>query len=302
MDVFNATWTSSNQNVATADPNGFVTGQGAGSATISARGALYTYHFSPALGGCTNSSIQVTRTATVTVKPKIDSLTPAASAVGHPVTVTLSGKGFAEGVSISAGSGVTVSEITVSSSTSMSATFSVDANATVGNRDVTVTVNGQTSNSKTFAVQVPDRLTVVTDTGNLQFPSCPNVVFRFITYQVSDSSASHSAIAQAIWVEERFLNQTTNTCVNGQPLASSCELTSSDGRFTDGITITQNCGSVALANCNANASCGYEHTQIWSTCSQDGSIELTSVPGITHCNEIRVNNSTGFAQGTLLPK
>jgi hypothetical protein len=67
LDVFNATWTSSDPNVATADPNGFVTGHGAGSAIISARWALYTYHFSPALGGCTSSSIQVTRSATATV-------------------------------------------------------------------------------------------------------------------------------------------------------------------------------------------------------------------------------------------
>lgn len=241
-------------------------------------------------------------TAPVDVTPHIDSISPAASAVGHSVTVNLSGKGFAQGASINAGSGVTVSEITVSSSTSMSATFSVDANATAGDRNVTVTVNSQTSNSKTFSVQVPDRLRVVTDTGNLAFPSCPNVVFRLITYQVSDSSAAHSAIAQAIWVEESFLNQTTNTCGNGQPLASSCELTSSGGQFTDGIAVTQNCGTVALANCNSNASCGYQHTQIWATCSQDGSIELTSIAGITHCNEIRVNNSTGFGQGTLLPK
>lgn len=232
----------------------------------------------------------------------LSSISPAASAVGHPVHVTLTGTGFDSGASINVGSGVTVSEVTVSSSTTMSADFAVDANASAGNRDVTVTVNGQQSNSQTFSVQVPDRLRVVTDTGNLAFPSCPNVVFRLITYQVSDSSGAHSAIAQAIWVEESFLNQTTNTCGNGQPLASSCELTNSGGQFTDGIAVTPNCGSVALANCNSNAFCGYEHTQIWGTCSQDGGIELTSVAGITHCNEIRVNNSTGFGPGTLLPK
>jgi hypothetical protein len=301
-DVFNATWTSSDRNVATADANGFVTGQGAGSATISAQWTHDIYHYSPALGECTSSTSQVTRTASVTVKPKIDSITPAASAVGHPVTVTLSGKGFAQGASIDAGAGVTVSEISVSSSTSMSATFSVDANATAGDRNVTVTVNGQTSNSKTFAVQVPDRLRVVSDTGNFGLANCPTVVGRLITYQVSDSSTNHLAIAQAIFVEEAFDNQTTNTCGNGQPSNAFCEPTEDNGQFRDGITMTDTCNASTVANCNANPSCGYEHTQRWSTCFPEAIIELMSAQGITHCNQIRVNNSTRSGNGTLMPK
>lgn len=240
--------------------------------------------------------------ATVDVAPHIDSISPAASAVGHPVTVTLSGKGFASGASITAGSGVTVNEITVSSSTSMSATFSVASNATAGNRDVTVTVNGKTSNSKTFSVQVPDRLRVVDDTGNFALQNCPSVKGRLITYQVADSSSSHSAIAQAIYVEEALDSLTTNTCGNGQPNASSCEPANDSGQFTDGISVNPTCASNALSNCSSNPSCGYEYTQRWSTCYPEAVIELTSVPGITHCNEIKINNSTQFGTGTLMPK
>src|SRR5207248_3205007 len=156
-----------------------------------------------------------------------------------------------------------VSEITVSSATSMSATFSVDANATAGDRNVTVTVNSQTSNSKTFTVQVPDRLRVVSDTGNFTLANCPTVVGRLITYQVSDSSTNHLAIAQAISVEDAFDSQTTNTCGNGQPANAFCEPTNDNGQFRDGITMTDTCNASTVANCNANPSCGYEHTQRW---------------------------------------
>lgn len=279
--------------VATLDPwcqsHGF--GMGVGGTTFRGTAADVPGPF------CGDQTLHAQRP--VTVRPVLSSISPAASAVGHPVTATLSGKGFVTGAtSISAGSGVTVSDISVSSSTSMSATFSVDANATVGNRNVTVTVNGQVSNSKTFAVQAPDRLVVVSDTGNQPVQGCSSIIGRFITYQVSDSSASHSAIAQAIWVQEFLDSLTTNTCGNGQPNPSSCELTDSSGQFTDGISIT--CGGAA--GCSSNPSCGYEYTQRWSTCSQDGNIELDSVPGITHCNQITINNSTQLTPGTLLPK
>jgi hypothetical protein len=240
--------------------------------------------------------------APVDVTPQIDSISPAASAVGHPVTVTLSGKGFASGASISAGSGVTVSEITVSSSTSMSATFSVAANATAGNRDVTVTVNGHTSNSKTFVVQIPDRLRVVADTGDGVVAACPSVHGRRITYQIADSSAAHSAIAQAISVVEALDDLTTNTCGNGQPNSSSCEPADDSGQFIDGISVNPTCVSVALSNCSSNPSCGYEYTQRWSTCFPEAIIELMSAPGLTHCNQIKINNSTQLGIGTLMPK
>jgi len=252
---------------------------------------------------CPTNNVATPAETQATVRPMITSITPAASAVGHPVTVTLSGSGFAGGASVSAGSGVTVSEITVSSSTSMSATFSVDANAAAGDRDVTVTVNGQTSNSKTFTVQVPDRLSVVSDTGNAPFQNCPNVKGRLITYQILDSSSSHSPIAQALDVAEALDNLTSNTCGNGQPDPSVCESTSSSGQFTDGIAITVNCASaVALSNCASNPSCGYEYTQRWSTCFPEAIIELMSVPGITHCNEIKINNATQLSTGTVMPK
>jgi hypothetical protein len=301
--VTGASWTSSDTNIATAEElNGDVTGQAPGAATITASWTEYVYHYAPFLGQCTSHANHYSKTATVTVKPHIDNITPSASAVGHPVTVNISGKGFAEGASISAGAGVTVSEITVSSDTSMSATFSVDANATAVNRDVTITVNSQTSNSKTFAVQVPDRLRVVSDTGNLSLPSSPSVVFRLITYQVSDSSGSHLAIVQAISVEEALDNLTTNTCGNGQPNASSCEPANDSGQFIDGISVNPSCASSALSNCSSNPSCGYEYTQRWSTCFPEAIIELTSIPGITHCNEIKINNSTQLGIGTLMPK
>jgi len=301
------TWAVDNTGVVTIsgfEDSADVTAVGAGSANVIGHWDVYTYTFQHNLDGpyCDTASEVTEPTAPVDIAPHIDSISPAASAVGHPVTVNFSGKGFASGASISPGTGVTVSEITVSSATSMSATLSIASDATAGNRDVTVTVNGKMSNSKTFTVQIPDRLRVVFDTGNFGLVNCPTVVGRLITYQVSDSSTDHLAIAQAISVEEAFDNQTSNSCVPGQPDPSPCAPADDSGQFRDGITMTDTCNSTVVANCNANPSCGYQHTQRWLTCFPEAIIELMSAPGITHCNQIKVNNSTQLGIGTLMPK
>jgi hypothetical protein len=297
---WNSMWTN-NTSIATINASTQqLHGMGAGETAVEGN-YQYVDWFSDGMD-CYQSYGSGSDSAPVDVAPHIDSISPAASAVGHPVTATLSGKGFASGASISPGSGVTVSEITVSSSTSMSATFSVAANATAGNRDVTVTVNGMTSNSRTFAVQVPDRLRVVSNTGNLPVAACPSVMGRQITYQIADSSASHSAIQQAVSVAEALDSLTTNTCGNGQPSPSSCAPADDSGQFTDGISVNPSCGGGALSACSSNASCGYEYTQRWLTCYPEAVIELASMPGITHCNEIRIDNSTHLSIGTLLPK
>ena len=57
---------------------------------------------------------------------------------------------------MSAGSNVTVSNVSVSSSTQLTATFTpTNSSSAGGNQSVTVTLNGQTSNSQNFFVQVP---------------------------------------------------------------------------------------------------------------------------------------------------
>jgi hypothetical protein len=72
--------------------------------------------------------------------------------------VTITGTQFASGATINVGTGITVSNKTVNSSTSITADFVVAANATGGNHSVSVTVNGKTSNSLNFYVQIPTSL------------------------------------------------------------------------------------------------------------------------------------------------
>jgi sugar lactone lactonase YvrE len=102
--------------------------------------------------------------------PTLTSISPAGGPLGATVPVTLSGSGFFGSGGANAGSaacslngttvfvsgsGVTVSNVSATSDTSLSAAFNIAANATPGARDVTVTTDSGTSGSVKFTIQVP---------------------------------------------------------------------------------------------------------------------------------------------------
>jgi hypothetical protein len=103
------------------------------------------------------ATYNVSASAQVTVAPALNSISPAQGAIGATTPVTLYGNGFGSGcanVTISAGSAITVSCSSVNS-TQIQASFAVSASASGGNQSVNVKVNGQTSPTLNFYVQIP---------------------------------------------------------------------------------------------------------------------------------------------------
>jgi serine protease len=82
--------------------------------------------------------------------PTLNSLSQSVAAPGTTANVTLTGTRFASGMTIDAGSGVTVSNISITSATSATATLTIAANATASARSLTVTTTEGTSNPVTF--------------------------------------------------------------------------------------------------------------------------------------------------------
>ncbi len=75
---------------------------------------------------------------TVTAAPTIASVTPSAGNPGQNVNVTISGSGFQTGASVTAGSGITVTNVTRVDAATMTATFQISPGALSGARDVRV--------------------------------------------------------------------------------------------------------------------------------------------------------------------
>ena len=89
--------------------------------------------------------------------PTLTSVVPNQGVQGSQVPVTLTGTNFVVGattVTVS-GSGVTVSNVIVGSTTSLTAIFVLDPTAAAGARTVTVTTAGGTSGAQTFTVTLP---------------------------------------------------------------------------------------------------------------------------------------------------
>src|SRR5208283_193023 len=87
--------------------------------------------------------------------PTLTSVSPAMGAQGGVVNVTLTGTNFVAGctINVPAGEGITTSAVTVMNSTTITATFTIAAGATLGAQNVTVTTSGGISGAKAFTVE-----------------------------------------------------------------------------------------------------------------------------------------------------
>jgi hypothetical protein len=84
--------------------------------------------------------------------PTLSSINPSSGVQGANVAVTLTGTNFSSGAIVNAGSGITVSNVTIVNPTQITATFGISPSATLGNTSVTVTTSGGTSAAVAFSV------------------------------------------------------------------------------------------------------------------------------------------------------
>ena len=88
--------------------------------------------------------------------PTLSSISPNRGIQGQALGVTLTGTNFATGATVNvSGTLVTVSSTTVVSNTQITATFTIDKTAAVGDRAVSVTSSGMITNAVTFTVAPP---------------------------------------------------------------------------------------------------------------------------------------------------
>jgi len=121
--------------------------------------ATFTIGGSAALG-TTNVTVTTSGGAsgaqTFTVNPPAPTLTsvsPSSGAQGASIPVTLTGANFASGATVSTtNGGITVSNVTVGSSSQITALFAIGGNATLGAGNVVVTAGGVASNAVSFTV------------------------------------------------------------------------------------------------------------------------------------------------------
>ena len=88
----------------------------------------------------------------INVLPAVTTITPPFAAQGSAVNVTVAGTRFGAPATVDAGSGITVSNVSVSSTTSLTAAFAVSSGATPDVHNVTVATVDGTSNTRAFSI------------------------------------------------------------------------------------------------------------------------------------------------------
>ena len=92
--------------------------------------------------------------------PTLSSISPNSGIAGTTVRVTLTGTVFGPGITVNAEGGITVSNVALSGSTSVTATFTIPASAS-GTVSVSVTNAAGTGNAVPFTIEPPSALRVV---------------------------------------------------------------------------------------------------------------------------------------------
>jgi hypothetical protein len=102
------------------------------------------------------SSAQAVTTVTATAVT-VSAVTPNQGTTGTTVLVTIDGSGFGSAATVSAGAGITVSNVAFVTSARLTASFVIDGSTTAGPRDVIVTNPGDGAGTLTngFTVNVP---------------------------------------------------------------------------------------------------------------------------------------------------
>jgi hypothetical protein len=155
-------YTSNEPVIATATVDGLVKGRSGGATSIRSSYTDYWYTYSSTLQDCVEHNRTFLRAAQTKVKPHIDSISPTRGLIGVSTSVTIRGSGFGADPTVSAGTGIAVTRGPFSD-TEIQATFAVAGNAPSGNHSVKVTTSQGDSNAdKTFYVQVPTSLQVLT--------------------------------------------------------------------------------------------------------------------------------------------
>lgn len=117
---------------------------------ISATAAFGPVNVSVTTGGGTSGTVAFNVTPP---PPTLSSIVPGSGPQGATVPVTLTGTNFVSGASVGVGSSnITVSNVSVVSSTQITATFSIASAAPVGSSTVTVSTSGGTSLPVTFGI------------------------------------------------------------------------------------------------------------------------------------------------------
>ena len=217
--------------------------------------------------------------------PTLSAISPIGGAQGQTLPVTLTGTSFTTGATINvSGALITVSNTTVTSSTQITATFAIAANAVLGAVNISVTSSGMTTSAVTFTIGPPLTVSSVIPT---------NGATGVLTDQVLTVTFNQGVTCSTITTSTFIVKGPSGAVVAGTlvcagtsatftPTSNFAINTNYTATITTGVT---NAGGAALAS-----------NFVWTF--RTGTNASTTPPTVTAVTPL--NNSTGVALNTAV--
>jgi len=256
-DTSYASWSSSDPSIATSNGGGSFNTVGAGTVDLEAQILMHAQD--PTNYHCIDSCGDgwVVGDFDVPVAPVITSIDAAQGLIGSSVDMEIDGNGFSGSPTVNvSGGGASASNISLLSSTAIDSTLALTTAATPNSVQISVTVNGVSSNALTFTRQIP-HLEVYHD-AMLPVPNGCGIPYtiRNITYNIVDQNEN----AVTTPIKEVFNSLSANSCANGSPSPTVCT-GGGTSQFTD--TLSVYCNTVG-------GSCGFSLQNQWQSCPSNG--------------------------------
>jgi hypothetical protein len=294
-------WSSSNNSIASVANPGNVNGVSVGTFTVTAVTTedepIYDpYHCNPDPTCLPPREFSSTGGGTTT--PLITSIDPNPVMIGSTnQTVTIEGSGFGTSPTVNLPSGLTSGGQGSTDTKIVLTGVSVANSATVGNTNVTVTADGQTSPPATLTVDGPYQMVVQSDVLG-KCTGCQTTVLRTVTYQVQNFSGT---LANTTWVGENVsLSGWSCTQSNPGSQTAPCSanfMTNSAGVFSDQWSLA--------SDGYTPTGCGQNVTDHWQWCAHSPAQTLGTLTGYVHTNAISINGvvspPNSMPPGTVIP-
>jgi hypothetical protein len=248
------------------------------------------------------SGVSIGAVELIPAPPTLTAINPPSGADGTIVAVTLTGTQFTAASTVAvAGTGVTVSNVARTNSTTLTATFTVSANAALGDRAVTVTTAGGTSGAVSFTVLAapPPTLTSITPVST----TIPATGTKNVNVTLTGSNLAGSTLAVSgtgITVSNVAVNAagtqiTARFAVASNATAGARSVTASNFNGTSGAVTFTLVGPPTLANISPVS--GVRGTTISVTLTGTG---LTGATAVNVARQGGGGGGGGFTNGVTV--
>lgn len=254
---------------------------------------------------CSRESPVVPSTTTATAAPAVTDVSPGSLRAGESVTITVTGANFERGATTVAvgGAGLAVSNVSIESSTSLTATLSATGQADIGAYEMTVSTRGGTSAPQTIRVTAPPPVSASTSPISIPFGKSATITVSgsgFVQGATTATVSGNGVVVTGITVSGVAASTSTpaaaarSTAPQGTTAIVNLSIADDAAPGTRWLTLTTDGGSVSVEFTIAPPIPGLSHFTASPSTITRGNSSTLIWSGITHAHTCTIDPRVGL--------